>query len=468
VTGARLTLAEVVDATGGRLLGEAAPSMPLRRVEPDLGRIGRGDLFVALPGERIDGHDLVPVAALKGAGAALVAERWAARVEELALPLVAVDDPASALQELAAARRRALRALVVGVTGSVGKTTTKEAIAAVLARRFRVYRNPGNRNNEIGLPLALLEVDDAAEVAVLELGGAHAPGEIELLARIAQPAVAVVTNVFGVHLERMGSLDAIARTKGDLVAALPQDGTAVLHGDDERVAAMAARTRARVVTYGSGAASDVRAVDVRLRGLHGCSFTVELDGRRTAAEVPLVGGHAVEVALAALAVGNVLGLAVEDMLPALADPAIQLHLRRLRGVGGSLLLDDSYNASPPSMRSALNLLASARDRRRIAVLGDMRELGESAEREHRAVGRQAAACADLVVTYGELARAIADEARRTGSGSLTVVSFAENERAELVALLRAELREGDVALIKGSRSLRLDEVSDALTRSEPF
>lgn len=461
-----VALAEVLAASGGTLVGALSPETFFPRVEPDPGKVRKGDLFAALPGERVDGHEFTVVAALHGAAAALVTRSWAVRLRELPLPLVIVDDaPLAALQRIAAARRQTLAATVVGITGSVGKTSTKEAVSAIAAQRFETYRSPGNRNNEIGLPLAILEADTEAEVVVLEMAGAHAPGEIELLADIAAPRVAVVTNVHPVHLERMGSIEAIADTKAELVDAVPTDGVAVLNGDDVRVRAMAQRCPGSVMTYGVSTASDVRAENVRLYGLDGCAFRLRLDDERVDVRLPLVGGHAVELALAGLAVGHVLGMALEEMLPGLQDPTIQPHPRRVAGAHGSLLLDDTYNASPPSVLSALQLLASAGATRKIVVLGDMLELGALAQQEHEAVGRAAASVADIVVTYGDLAAAIARAS--ADAGGTIVVAFSPEQREALVEFLRREMRHGDLVLVKGSRVLRMEEFVDAVADVEP-
>jgi UDP-N-acetylmuramoyl-tripeptide--D-alanyl-D-alanine ligase len=461
-----LSLLDVIRASGGEVAGTLPPTTVFTRVELDPGKVAPGDLFVAVPGEQVDGHEFTVVAALRGAAAALVTRRWAERLEELPLPLVVVDDePVAALQRIAAARRDTLAATVVGITGSVGKSSTKEAVASVAARSFRTARSPGNRNNELGLPLSLLDADTSVEVLVLELGGAFARGEIDLLSRIARPQIGVVTNVFPIHLERMGSIAAIAATKAELVAALPSDGVAVLNGDDPHVRAMAAQCAGRVLFYGLSGANDVRAEKVRSHGLDGVSFRALVAGETCDARLPLVGGHAVELALASLSVGHVLGMSLEEMLPGLENPDIQIRLRRVPGPRGSLLLDDTYNASPPSVLSALQLLEDTPAPRRVAVLGDMLELGALAEQEHDAVGRRAAQVADLVVTYGELAAVIAQAASRTAaetSRPTAVVSFTTAQRADLVDFLRAELEKGDLALVKGSRALRMEEVVNAV------
>jgi UDP-N-acetylmuramoyl-tripeptide--D-alanyl-D-alanine ligase len=460
---AGVALKEVLDAARGELRGDLHAATLFERVELDAGNVRPGDLFFAVPGERLDGHELVPMAALRGAVAAVVARRWERNVRELALPFIVVDEPVVALQQLAAARRERLELTVVGVTGSVGKTSTKEVVAAVLAERFATYRSPGNRNNELGLPLSLLEMEAGTEVAVLEMGGAYAPGELELLARIAKPTIAVVTNVQPVHLERMGTIDAIAESKAEVVEALPPDGIAILNGDDPRVRGMAGRCRGAVLMYGLAAGNDVRAEAVASRGLDGCSFWVDVSGSRRHLEVPLVGDHAVELVLAALAVGHAKGMPLDEMVPGLADPAIQIRVRRVPGLNGSLLLDDTYNASTSSVLSGLTLLEESGAARRIAVLGDMLELGSLSEQEHRLVGRRAAEAVDLLATYGDLAAWIADEAIATRTGDAPEIArFRLDERTKLVEYVSVRLRRGDVVLLKGSRSLHMEEFVDAL------
>lgn len=461
-----IPLAEVVLATGAEIRGTLPPETVFRWVERDSRTLSPGDLFLVIRGEVYDGHDFVRHAAERGATAAMVSRSWADANPDVTLPLLAVEEPVAALQRLARARREALDLTVVGITGSIGKTSTKEVIAAVLGQRFTTYRSTGNLNSEIGLPLCLLEIEPGTEVAVLEMGGAYAFGELALLARIASPKVAVVTNVHPVHLERMGTIENIAETKAELVRALPADGVAILNGDDERVRAMAAVAPGRVVTYGLGERNDVRADRVQTQGLRGSTFRVHLDGEALNVAVPLVGSHAVELALAAIAVGSELGMHISEMLPGFDDPETQVRLLVTPGPNGSMMIDDTYNASTPSVLSALGLLAEMSPGRRIAVLGDMREMGDISVEEHRLVGRRSAEVADVVVTYGELARVIAEEASvaadETAARELVVTSFGLDERAELLDHLRRELGEGDIVLLKGSRGLRMEEFVAAL------
>jgi UDP-N-acetylmuramoyl-tripeptide--D-alanyl-D-alanine ligase len=282
-----------------------------------------------------------------------------------------------------------------------------------------------------------------------------------LLADIARPSIAVVTNVHPVHLERMGSLEAIAATKGELVRAIPEDGAAVLNGDDPLVRAMEGICRGRVITYGLDADNDVRADQVETDGLRGSTFRLHLDGETYHVKIPLVGGHAVELALAAIGVGHALGMHISEMIPGFSTPGIQVRLLLIDGPHGSRMIDDTYNASAPSVLSALGLLQQLGAKRKIAVLGDMRELGTAMEEHHRLVGRRTAEVVDHLVTYGELARIIAEEAAiaacEPGGRHFDVTSFGLDARSELVAFLLQELREGDIVLLKGSRGLVMED-----------
>jgi UDP-N-acetylmuramoyl-tripeptide--D-alanyl-D-alanine ligase len=462
-----LSLDNILTGTDAAVRGELPPEMAFTRIERDARQARPGDLFIALRGERFDGHDFVGDAAAAGVVAALVRREWADAHPEAPLALLVVEEPLAALQRFAAWWRAQLDdLLIVGITGSVGKTSTKETVASVLSRAMPTYRSAGNLNSEIGLPLSLLAVTPQHRAAVLEMGGAYAFGEIRLLAEIARPRIGVVTNVHPVHLERMGTIEAIAETKAELVEAIPDDGWMVLNGDDFRVRAMAERCRGSVLFYGLGPGNDVRASEVESNGLEGTSFWLHLAGETNRVRVPLLGSHAVELALAAIAVGRAVGIDLAEMLLGLAEPGVQVRLLVIPGPNGSQLIDDTYNASTPSVMSALGLLEAMNPMRAIVVLGDMRELGEVAEREHVAVGRRAGEVADVVVTYGELARTIAREAATTDgrfdAGPPAVTSFALAQRNELVDYLLHELREGDVVLLKGSRGLQMEEMVEQL------
>ena len=446
------TASELGEITGGRLLRES--SRRVRGAAVDSRLVAPGQLFVALPGERTDGHRYLADAARAGA-AALVVSRSPADDELEALgdvSVVQVDDEVAALGRLAARWRTTFSPLVVGVTGSIAKTSTKEAIAAVLGRRFTTLRNEGNQNNEIGLPLTLLRLGPEHEAAVLEMG-MYAGGEIAQLAAIAQPRIGVVTAVLGVHLSRLGSIEAIERAKGELVEALPPDGVAVLNADDERVARMARRTSARSMTYGFTPTADVQAEGVQALGPEGMRFTLRLPGGKATVATPALGRHAVHNALAGAAVGTSAGMTIDDIVPGLAAGWSAPHRAQLLHAGDVQIIDDSYNASPASVRAALELLADFPGRH-VAVLGEMRELGDQAEAGHREVGAVAARAADLLFVVGPEAAGIAEGARSAGMNDARIVAVADRSAAQRSLVER--LGPGDVVLVKASRGVELD------------
>lgn len=451
---------DILAGTRGRLFGSISRNDLLSRVVHDSREVGEGDLFIALKGERMDGHRFVPDALEAGAGAVMVNEEWFRRYDLGDLPVIVVPDTLAALQSLAAYWRSLFSDVrVIGITGSIGKSSTKEVISVVLSQRFRVTRSRKSYNNEIGLPLSVLEVTPDTDVVVLEMGGAYAFGEISQLAEIAQPTIGVVTNVSHSHLGRMGSLDAIAETKAELVEALPSDGLAVLNIDDPRVRAMAGRAECRVVYYGTDAAADYYATDLESRGIEGISFTLHHGDVQSFVSVPLMGRHSVHMALVGIAVGTELGMSLADILRGFQTPDIQLRLLLLPGVNGSTLLDDSYNANPASCIAALNLLVELDATRRVAVFGDMYELGEYEEEGHRLVGGRAAETVDALYTMGPRARLIAAEAVRARP-DLPVEMF--DDKRALEDALRRDLRPGDLVLIKGSRGLELETLVAAL------
>ncbi|MCC6629972.1 MAG: UDP-N-acetylmuramoyl-tripeptide--D-alanyl-D-alanine ligase [Chloroflexi bacterium] len=455
-----IALADIVAGTAGRLIGEAI-GLAVAGVAQHSGTIQPGEIFVAIRGEVHDGHAFIPQALANGAVALLVADDWAAAHPDQPVPIVAVPDTVAALQRLARWwRDRRPDLLVVGVTGSVGKTSTKEALAGVLNQRWPVLKNEGNLNTEIGLPLTLLQLRPEQQAAVLEIGGAYAMGEVALLAGIARPRVGIVTNVGPTHLARMGTLEAIAETKAELVRALPADGLAVLNGDDARVRAMAAGAACLVLTFGHQADNDLVASDVRSLGFDGLTCAVrERDGAPVVLRVPWPGRHSVYTALAAAAVGRHVGLDWPEIERGLAAATPVKHrLQRVAGPNGALLIDDTYNASPASTRSALELLAEAPARRRLAVLGGMAELGSEEAAGHAEIGALVAGVADLIVTYGSLAARLTAPAARAAGGRVVEMATC----AEMVAFLRGEVRAGDVVLLKGSRGLAMDEIVTAL------
>jgi UDP-N-acetylmuramoyl-tripeptide--D-alanyl-D-alanine ligase len=445
-------------ATGGRLLRRGprairGGAVDSRRVEP-------GMAFFALPGEHTDGHAFLEEAAARGA-AALVVTRppHEAHLERLGeVTVLVVRDALAALQACAGAWRARFSPLVVGVTGSVAKTSTKEAIAAVMGQQWRVLATAGNENNEVGLPLTLLRLGPEHEVAVLEMG-MYVEGEIAQLAALARPSIGVVTAVRGVHLERAGSLAVIEREKGRLVEALPPQGTAVLNADDPRVMRMRRRTAAGVVAYGFGPAAEVTAEAVVGHGSAGMSFTLRLGERRLAVRTPALGRHNVHNALAAAAVGWVGGLDPAAIARGLAGGWSAPHRSLLVAAGPWRILDDSYNAGPDSMAAALDLLETLPGRR-VAVLGEMLELGAGTAAAHRAVGQRAGGLVEVLVTVGEGGRTMARAARRAGLAADSIVAV-DDAQAAFEALL-PRLRDGDVVLVKGSRGVALEQLVASL------
>lgn len=472
------TLDKVIRALGGTpAQARAGQAVEVREVVVDSRLAQPGSLFVALRGEQVDGHVYVADAMKRGAIATIVeGEGNCESVLDLRGPAAAtdkpcqlpvcllVDDSLAALQRLASWWRGRFQVRVVGITGSIGKTTTKEYVASVLGQRYRVLKSEGNYNNEIGLPLTLLRLRPEHERVVLEMG-TYGPGEITLLTDIARPQIGVVTNVGPVHLERMGTLERIAEAKSELPRALPAEGTAILNGDDARVLRMAEVTPARVLTYGRSAASDLWADQVQSYGLEGvrCRFHYcSADGRPQAvhAHLPLVGRHSIHTALRAVAVGLVEGLSWDEILNGLSvgEP---LRLVALPGLHGATLLNDTYNSSPDSATAALDLLGEL-EGRKVAVLGDMLELGQYEVEGHRRVGRRAEGVVSLLVTVGERARLIGDTAIQAGMARERVVQVDDNGAA--ISYLGRSIQSGDVVLIKGSRGMVMEEIVEALTQ----
>lgn len=453
-----LTLIDVWEGLHGVLVAARSPAgVTFSRAIIDSREAAPGDLFFALRGGRSDAHDFVPDAFRAGAAGAVVARPVAEAPEDAAV--FHVSDPLEGLQRLAASWRARHTARVVGVTGSVGKTTAKEVIASVLSRRYNTLKSEANLNTEIGVPLTLLKLNALHERAVLEMA-MYVPGDIALLARLARPAVGVVTNVGPVHMERAGSVGRIAAAKAELVEALPSDGLAVLNGDDARVAAMARRTRARSLLFGLSPQCDFRATDIESRGLNGFSFTLVAPPGSQRIECPLPGRHHVYPALAAAAVASEDGMSTAEIADALREVRLELRLTVRAGVRGSTVIDDSYNASPASMAAALDLLAECSGRR-IAVLGHMRELGAAEAEGHRTVGAYAAGRCDALIVVGEDARLIAEAAEEAGLRDVRLVAT-PSDAAEIV---RKGLRSGDFCLVKASRAVGLEAVVEAVAQS---
>jgi Alr-MurF fusion protein len=416
-----------------------------------------GQLFVAYKTARGDGHDYID-AACRG-GAAGVVSQAGRDLASFGVTSIVVPDSQQAMERYAAHIVRQYRLRVVGITGSVGKTSAKEMLAHVLASRYRVFRNPANYSGYFGLPIALGYLEPGPELAVLEMA-VDRFGEMALMARLAPPEVGIVTVVAPAHLAKLTSLEAIAQEKGVLVESLPADGLAVLNADDPRVAAMAARTPAPVAWYGSAPTADFRAEDLRLAA-DGTTFTLVARGRHLAARVPWLGAHFAHTALAVTAAAEHFGLTPAEVVDGLATlPPVPGRLTPLAAAGGGLVLDDTYNANPAGVGAGLAVLAALPAARRVAVLGDMAELGETSEVLHRAVGAQAAGVVDALVTRGKDAAWIADGARSAGLAPDRVAVTYTTEDA--VAAVRPHLGPGTVVLVKGSAVTRMEQVVAAL------
>lgn len=450
------TLERLLDASGGRVVrGRADPSRTFSGGAFDSRIADPGTLFFALRDQR-DGHDFVADALRRGCTGAVV-ERVPDGLSDDAL-IVQVADVPHALRRLAEAQRDAHPIPVVGITGNAGKTTAKQAAAATLGTRYRVLSPAASFNNEIGVPLTLLLLEPSHQVGVLELGF-YVPGEIADLCRLVRPVVGVITTVPDrpAHYSRTPSVDAIARGKAELIESLPRDGTALLNADDARVRGLAPLTKARVVLYGEAADAELRATDVRSHGLEGTTFTVSYGGRSAEASLPLPGRHLVTASLAAIGAAVALEVPLEEAAVGLGTLEPPAHRMSVRRAGRVTVIDDSYNASPAAVHAALALLREVPGRR-VAVLGDMRELGALSADAHEDVGRDAARSAQLIIGVGDLAQTIVSAAR--GAGHADAHTAADS--AEALMLLRRSLRDGDTVLVKGSRALALDRLADAL------
>lgn len=444
----------LTQCVGGRLLRDA--TLLIRGGAVDSRRVETGNAFFALPGERTDGHNFLADAAAAGAAALVVT-----RVPPEQLPagpaVIHVDDGLGALAAAAAAWRSRFEPLVVGITGSLAKTSTKEQVAEVMAEGVgsaHVLRNNANENNEVGLPLTLLRLAPEHEVAVLEMG-MYVAGDIATLAAVARPRIGVVTAVRGTHLARAGSIDAIERGKRELVEALPPGGTAILNADDDRVDRMAdvLPDTVAVIRYGFAAHADVTAADIESLAERGMRFRLRVRGEEIEVTSPALGRHGVHNALAGAAVGVAVTLGLPTIARGLARPYSAPHRSTLLRLGDWLVLDDSYNAAPDSMIAALDLLASLPGRH-VAVLGEMLELGDTAPAAHRQVGANAAVTSDVLVAVGPTAGDYAAGARQAGMSRAAIHLAAD--RAAAAELLVEALRPGDVVLLKGSRGAELD------------
>jgi len=459
---------DILTATNGTLL-QGKPEAVLRGVSNDSRRIAPGELFVPLSGSNCDGHFFIADAFSRGADASFIQrqhplgaglrERFAEKV------LIEVADPLHALGDLAHYWRQKFSIPVVAITGSNGKTTTKEMTWQIVSQKLSALKNPGNWNNLIGLPLSLLQLGQQHQVAILEMG-MSARGEIQRLAEIAAPDIGVITNIGPAHLEQLITIENIMAAKGELFAALRPEGIAVVNQDDERVVSLAQTTRARVLTYGLRA-GDVRGIVSPTRSGEETMFNLAIRGREITITLPLPGGMFLSNALAAAAVGHALQLPLEDVKRGLEQfQAMPGRMERI-SMGGATIINDAYNANPVSMEGSLRVLSSVQNgTRKIAVLGDMLELGEQTAAYHRQAGYCAAQLGiDYLFLYGSFAAAVAEGARAGAIDERHILIFATKEA--LAEQLEQTMKHGDWILVKGSRAMGMEQVITLLRSSAP-
>ncbi len=458
----RCTLEEVARLSGGRLV-KGDPSLVVDRLHTDTRTLSGGDCFVALRGDRFDGHSFVHEVKNHGAVAALVSNGVIPDLPE-GLGLVEVADTLEGLQNFAGAYRSLLKVRTIGVTGSSGKTSTKELIAAVLRTRFKTKATKGNLNNHIGVPLTLIALDEDDEFGVVEMGMNH-PGEIAPLAKMAAPEIGVISSIGPAHIEFFADQAAIAMEKTELLAALPENGLAILNGDDEWSRRMAHRSRAPIVWVGSGADSTWRADDLKIAA-DGLKFRMSHSGASVMVKLPVINRIMVGNALLAAAVGRALGLSLDEIARGLESVQLPGARMQMVSVDGAWIMNDAYNANPASMKAALIALKEFPGaKRRVAVLGSMGELGQHAVELHRMVGEFAASQkVDLVIAVGPHAETYAVGATTGGLSSAQVVKALD--AAEATVALKSILSEGDVVLVKGSHFMGLEGLVTAIAGKE--
>ena len=442
------------------MIASGDPNTLITRISTDSRTIQPGDLFVPIRGDNFDGHRFITQAAARGAAGALVELGWSENVLA-SFALIQVAETLAAYQQFAADYRRSLNLKVIAITGSNGKTSTKDFVAAALGQRFRVTKTEGNFNNHVGLPRTILEATAEDEIAVWELGMNH-PGEIAPLARIAAPDAAIITNIGIAHVEFMGSREAIALEKGALAEAVGNEGTMILNADDPFSESIARRTRAKTIFAGIGAGS-LRAEDIR-QSAEGSEFTVLEGAHRCRVQLPVPGLHMVQNAMLAIAAGRAFALSLEDCAAGLVSTPLTKARLQLREIHGVQFLDDSYNANPESMKAALRTLVELDTHgQRIAVLGQMGELGAESERGHAEVGEAAATLGiDCLITIGQLAAGIAKAAKTAGLEQVRNVATA----GEAAQFLSENASPGDLVLVKGSRVARTEQVLEEFSHSD--
>ncbi|MDF2634986.1 MAG: UDP-N-acetylmuramoylalanyl-D-glutamyl-2,6-diaminopimelate/D-alanyl-D-alanyl ligase [Pelosinus sp.] len=446
---AEFTVDEVCLATQGKVVGSALQGQ-FTGVSTDTRTVKRGDLFIPLVGEKFDGHDFIHKAIENGA-TGIVFSHLDMRVPQH-ITAILVTDTLLALQDLARFHRQRFAIPVVAITGSNGKTTTKDMTAAVLSNQFHVLKTEANYNNEIGLPLTLLQLTHEHEVAVVEMG-MRGSGQIRQLANIALPTIAIITNVGETHLELLGSIENIAAAKAELLEVIPENGLSILNGDNVYVREMAKEVKSRILFFGLEK-GDIKAENIHMR-TQSIDFMCHTACDTFSVEIPTTGKHNVYNGLAAIALGMELGMTSNRISSGLKNfntSPMRLYIEKMSDY---LVVNDAYNASPMSMAAAIDTMAEVAEERKVAVLGDMLELGPIAVAAHEKIGEKLAQChVDIVVTVGELAANIASKASACGVGHVVACSNHEQAQAELKKVLQP----GDTILIKGSRGMKMENI----------
>ena len=452
-----LSISQIVDFAGARL-EQGDGNASVERVSTDSRTLKKGELFVALHGQNFDGHKFVEDVAKSGGAGSIVDLNWREKVLAQ-FAIIRAADTLLAYQNLAANYRKSLPINVLAITGSNGKTSTKDFAASVLGRRFRVTKTQGNFNNHVGLPRTILEATSQHEVGVWEIGMNH-PGEVAPLAKIAAPDAAIITNIGVAHLEFMGTREAIAKEKSALAEAVGANGTVILNADDSFSKQIASLTRAYVIFAGTKEGT-IRAIEIQ-QSADGSDFTIIEGAHRCRAQLPVPGLHMVQNALLAVAAGRAFGLSLEEAAAGLASAPLAKARLQVKEINGVQFLDDSYNANPDSMKAALQTLVELdTDGKRIAVLGEMRELGKETQRGHEEVGETAAAFKiDQLIGIGEMGEVIARAAEKAGLEN-SATAGSTSEAAELLLSVAAP---GDLVLIKGSRLARTEGVIEAFAK----
>lgn len=459
-----IQIEEVLKATGGKLLQGEEKAL-IQGISTDSRTVAEGELFVALKGPHFDGHHFALKALEKKAGGVLIEEdrtgdiRWNGYRPRA---VIVVKDTLRALGDLARDRRRKYRTPVVALTGSNGKTTTKEMIAACLETAFPILKTKANLNNLIGLPLTLFSLTEKERVVVLEMG-MNVPGEVRRLTEIAEPDVGLITNIQKVHLEGMGSLERVKEEKGELFRRMRRDGTILVNQNDPHVIDLGSEFGGQKITFGVEKSADVMAKEIRLRGAEGISFKLILEGEETEVKLRLLGRHFVSNVLAAIGVASLFGIEVKKAKEAVEDfQPFAMRMEVIHLEAGKTLINDAYNANPRAMELALETLAEIRGKgRAIAVLGDMLELGDFTDEAHRQLGEKVKELSiDLLLALGEKAPLVVESAIRHGFESRR--AWVVENHSEAIDTLRGVTQEGDWILVKGSRGMAMEKIVEGL------